>query len=71
MNQLIGLLNHDGDGLPTLTEGADSSPAYPDTTRCRAPRLPRRIPYACIAYRQADPPSPELLDRVLRGLKRL
>jgi len=71
VNQLIGLLNHRGDGLPTLAEAADGGVAYPDTTRCRAQRLPRRIPYACIAYRQTEPPTPELLDRVLEGLKRL
>jgi hypothetical protein len=71
VNQLIGLLNHRVDGLPTLAEGAESGTASPDTTRCRAQRLPRRIPYACIAFRQIEPPSPELLDRVLRGLKRL
>jgi hypothetical protein len=71
VNQLIGLLNHRGDGLPTLAEGADGGTATPDTTRCRAQRLPRRIPHACIAYRQTEPPSPELLDRVLEGLKRL
>ena len=71
MNQLIGLLNHDGDGLLTLTEGAENGAARPDTTRCRVPRLPRRIPYACIAYRHAEPPSPELLDRILKGLMRL
>lgn len=70
MNQLIGLLKY-GDGLVALAEGAGSGAAYPDTTRCRAPRLPRRIPHACIAYRQTEPPTPELLDRVLRGLKRL
>ena len=71
MNQLIGLLNHDGDGLPTLTEDAEDGVAWPYTIRCRAQRLPRRIPHACIAYRQAEPPSPELLDRVLKGLMRL
>jgi hypothetical protein len=71
VNQLIGLLNHHGDGLPTLAEGAGDGAAYPDTTRCRVQRLPRRIPHACIAYRQIDPPTPELLDRVLEGLKRL
>lgn len=71
MNQLIGLLNHDGDGLPTLTEGAENGTAWPYTIRCRAQRLPRRNPHACIAYRQAEPPSPELLDRVLKGLMRL
>ena len=71
MNQLIGLLNHDGVGLPALAVGAESGVAYPDPTRCRAPRLPRRIPHACIAYRQTEPPTPELLDRVLKGLRRL
>jgi hypothetical protein len=71
VNQLIGLLNHGGDGLLSLAEGADGGTPGPDTTRCRAQRLPRRIPHACMAYRQAEPPSPELLDRVLRGLKRL
>jgi hypothetical protein len=71
VNQLIGLLNHHpGDGLP-LAEDADGDTAGPDTTRCRAQRLPRRIPLACIVYRQTEPPSPELLDRVLQGLKRL
>jgi hypothetical protein len=71
VNQLIGLLNHDGVGLPTLAESAESGVAYPDHTRCRAPRLPRRIPHGCIAYRQTEPPTPELLDRVLKGLRRL
>ena len=71
MNHLIGLLNHRVDGLPTLAEAAEGGTAWPDTTRCRAQRLPRRVPHACLAYQLADPPSPELLDRVLRGLKRL
>lgn len=70
MNQLIGLLTY-GDGRPALAESAGSGAAYPDTTRCRSPRLPRRIPHACLAYRQTEPPTPELLDRVLEGLKRL
>jgi hypothetical protein len=68
--QLIGLLTY-GDGRPALADGAESGAAYPDTTRCRAPRLPQRIPHACIAYQQTEPPTPELLDRVLEGLKRL
>ena len=71
MNQLISLLTHDGDGLPRLTDGAENGPSSPETTRCRAQRLPRRLPRACIAYRSGEPPSPELLDRVLEGLKRL
>jgi hypothetical protein len=71
VNQLISLLNHDGDGLPRLSGGAENGPSSPDTTRCRAQRLPRRIPRACVAYRSAEAPSPELLDRVLEGLKRL
>ncbi len=68
MNQLIGLLTY-RDGRPARAEG--SGAANPDTTRCRAPRLPRRIPRACIAYQQTEPPTPELLDRVLKGLRRL
>ena len=71
MNQLIGLLNHPGDGSSLLTGDAEGGTTGPDTARCRVQRLPLRIPHACIAYRQIDPPSPELLDRVLEGLKRL
>lgn len=70
MNQLIILLGNDGDGEPGHTETAASGPVFPDSGRCRAQRLPRRMPRACIAFR-TEPPSPELLGRVLEGLKRL
>lgn len=70
MNQLIILLDGDGDALSGLTEIAGSG-LVPDTARCRAQRLPRRMSRTCFAYRKAEPPSPELLDRVLEGLKRL
>jgi hypothetical protein len=71
VNQLIGLLNHDGDARSRLTEGVRTGPVSPDTARCRAQRLPRRIPRACTAFWPIEPPSPELLYRVLEGLKRL
>jgi hypothetical protein len=69
--KLISLLASEGDARPVRTEIVARGLVFPDTARCRAPRLPRRVPHACIAYRQTDPPSPELLGRVLEGLKRL
>ncbi|MGH3070190.1 MAG: hypothetical protein ACRDMI_16620 [Streptosporangiaceae bacterium] len=71
MNQLISLLGKDGDELLRVTYLAESGEVFPDTARCHAHRLPQRMPRACLAYRKADPPSPELLSRVLEGLKRL
>jgi hypothetical protein len=69
--KLIGLLGNEGDARPGRTETPASGAVFMDAARCRAQRLPRRMPYACIASRQTDPPSPELLGRVLEGLKRL
>ena len=75
MFKLISLMVGDGDARPGRTEIVASGLVFPDTARCHAQRLPqrlpRRVPRACIAYRQTDPPSPELLGRVLEGLKRL
>ena len=71
MYKLIGLLGNEGDARPERTESAASGAVFLDTARCRAQRLPRRVPHACMAYRQTEPPSPELLGRVLEGLKRL
>ena len=71
MFKLISLLASEGDARPGRMEIVASGPVFPDITRCRAQRLPRRVPHACIAYQQAEPPSPELLGRVLEGLKRL
>jgi hypothetical protein len=68
---LITLLASDGDARPGRTEIVASGTVLPDTTPRRAQRLPRRMPHACLAYRQTDPPSPELLGRVLEGRKRL
>jgi hypothetical protein len=68
---LIGLLASDGDARPGRRKIATSGAVFPDTAPCRAQRLPRRVPHACLAYRQTEPPSPELLGRVLQGLKRL
>jgi len=68
---LIGLLGNEGDARPGRTETPASGAALMDTARCRAQRLPQRMPYTCIAYRKTEPPSPELLGRVLEGLKRL
>jgi hypothetical protein len=69
--KLISLLASESEARPGRTEIVARGPVFPDTAQCRAPRLPRRVPHACIAYRQTDPPSPELLGRVLEGLKRL
>jgi hypothetical protein len=69
--KVISLLGNEGDARPGRTDTAAAGAVFPDTTRCRAQRLPRRMPYTCIAYRQAERPSPELLGRVLEGLKRL
>jgi hypothetical protein len=71
VNQLIILLGNDGGELPGLTDVAGSGPMFPDVARCRTQRLPRRVPRACLAYRHTGPPSPELLSRVLEGLRRL
>ena len=70
MNQLIILLGNDGDGVRGHTDTAASGPVFPDSGRCRAQRLPRRMPRTCVAFR-TEAPSPELLGRVLEGLKRL
>ena len=71
MFKLISLVASDGDARPGRTEIVASGLVFPDTVRCHAQRLPRRVPHFCIAYRQTEPPSPELLGRVLEGLKRL
>jgi hypothetical protein len=69
--KLISLVASDGDARPGGTEIVASGLVFPDTARCHAQPLPRRVPHGCIAYRQTEPPSPELLSRVLEGLKRL
>ena len=71
VNQLITLPGSDGDELPGFTDTTGAGPEFGEIAQCRAQRLPRRMPRACLAYRHTGPPSPELLSRVLEGLKRL